>query len=219
MQVRNRHTPSFGVARLLLASGEPVRIAAGSMLATSYGVAVETRAGGLLKSWTRGGSGASTCTAGQQGGWVDVASPLPGDLHVLELDDQGWCVASSAWLASASGVQADEQWSGFRNLFGDKRGFLSHLSGQGPVVLACCGALDVMTLQPGEFLTVATGHVLAYGEAVQTRLRQAEHGADQSLQSGAGLVFDFAGPGQVLVQTRDPRSLASWLHSRGAARS
>ncbi|MCA1186397.1 MULTISPECIES: TIGR00266 family protein [unclassified Saccharopolyspora] len=216
MQVRNRHTPSFGVSRLLLAPGEPVRIASGALLATSYGVAVEVRGGGLLKSLAKGRSAAvTTCTAGQQGGWVDVAPALPGDLHVLEPDGQGWCVTGSAWLASASGVRFDEQWAGFKNLFGGERGFLGHVSGQGPVVLACCGALDVMTLQPGEFLTVSPGHVVAYGDAVQTRLRQLGQGVAQSLKTGEGLVFDFAGPGQVLVQTRDPRSMVGWLHSQG----
>ncbi|WP_243791387.1 TIGR00266 family protein [Saccharopolyspora gloriosae] len=216
MQVRNRHTPTFGVARLLLAPGEPARIATGSMLATSYGVVVEARNGGLLKSLTRSSSaGGTTCTAGQQGGWVDVAPALPGDLHVLELDGYGWCVAGSAWLAAAAGVQLDEQWAGFKNLFGGERGFLRHVSGQGPVVLACYGALDVMTLQPGEFLTVDTGHVVAYGESVQTRLRQSGHGVAQSMKTGEGLVFDFAGPGQVLVQTRDPRSMVAWLQSQG----
>ncbi|MBK0865689.1 MAG: TIGR00266 family protein [Saccharopolyspora sp.] len=222
MQVRTRHTPSFGVARLLLAPGEPVRIAAGSMLATSYGVVVEARTGGgLLKSLTRGAFGGdaavTTCTAGQQGGWVDVAGPLPGDLNVLELDGRGWCVARGAWLASGGTTHSDDQWPGFNNLFGGEPGFLSHVSGPGPVVLACYGALDVMTLQPGEFVTVDPGHVVAYADAVQTRLRQAGQGVPQSMRTGEGLVFDFAGPGQVLVQTRDPRGLASWLQAQGSA--
>lgn len=221
MQVRTRHTPSFGVARLLLAPAEPVRIAPGSMLATSYGVAVEARSGGgLLKSLTRAARGgeatsATTCTAGQQGGWVDVAAALPGDLEVVELEGRGWCVARGAWLASAGAVRSDDQWPGFKALFGGERGFLSHVGGQGPVVLACCGALDVMTLQPGEFVTVDPGHLVGYADAVQTRLRQAGQGVPQSLKTGEGLVFDFAGPGQVLVQTRDPRALVTWLQAQG----
>jgi len=225
VQVRTRHAPSFGVARLLLAPGEPVRISPGSMLATSYGVAITGRSGGgLLKSLAGRALGgaqpapATTCTAGQQGGWVDVAAPLPGDLHVVDPGEgQGWCVARSAWLASASTVRCDEQWPGFRALFGGEPGFLDHVSGAGGVVLSCYGALDAMTLQPGEFVTVDPGHVVAYGDGLQARLRQVEHGAPQSLRTGEGLVFDFAGPGQVLVQTRDPRGLAVWLQEHGTA--
>jgi uncharacterized protein (AIM24 family) len=40
-------------------------------------------------------------------------------------------------------------------------------------------------------------------------------GITQSLKSGEGLVFDFAGPGRVLTQTRNPRGLVSWLQANG----
>lgn len=223
MQVRTRHTPSYGVARLMLAPGEPAQVEAGAMLATSYGVAVSAQAqSGLLKSLARAAFGGestrvATYTAPQQGGWVDVAPGLPGDLNVLELEDQtGWCVAKGAWLASASTVRLDGQWAGFKSLFGGEGGFLTHVTGQGPVVLSCYGALDTMTLQPGEFVTVDTGHVVAYADTVQSRLRQLSQGSNQSLRTGEGLVFDFAGPGRVLVQTRTPRGLVSWLQTNGA---
>ncbi len=227
MQVRIRHTPSFGVARLVLAAGEPVCVRSGAMLATSYGVAAEARSqGGKLKSLARAAPGASspasTYTAPQQGGWVDVAPSLPGDLNVIELEGRaGWCASRSCWLASSTTVREETRWGGFSNLFGGEPGFLSHVTGQGGVVLACYGALDVMTLQPGEFVTVDTGHVVAYADTVQTRLRQVDlgrgvQGRAQSLRTGEGLVFDFAGPGKVMTQTRNPRGLASWLGGNGA---
>ncbi|MCP2259463.1 TIGR00266 family protein [Streptoalloteichus tenebrarius] len=222
MQVRTRHTPSFGVARLLLAPGEPARVESGAMMATSYGVAVEARAqGGLLKSLARAALGGeslfvSTFTAPPQGGWVDVAANLPGDLHVLELDGRvGWCLTRGSWLASSATIQLETQWGGFRNLFGGEGGFLMHAAGQGTVVLSCYGALDVVDLQPGEFVTIDTGHVVAYAETVQSRLRTMSQGLTQSLKSGEGLVFDFAGPGQVLTQTRNPRGLVTWLQANG----
>ncbi|SHE78040.1 TIGR00266 family protein [Streptoalloteichus hindustanus] len=222
MQVRTRHTPSFGVARLMLAPGEPVRVESGAMMATSYGVAVEARAqGGLFKSLARAALGGeslfvSTYTAPPQGGWVDVAANLPGDLHVLELDGRvGWCLTRGSWLASSATIQLETQWGGFRNLFGGEGGFLMHAGGQGTVVVSCYGALDVVDLQPGEFVTIDTGHVVAYAETVQSRLRTISQGLTQSLKSGEGLVFDFAGPGQVLTQTRNPRGLVTWLQANG----
>lgn len=226
MQVRTRHTPSFGVARLMLAPGEPVQAESSAMLATSYGVAIEARAqGGLLKSLSRAGFGGdslyvTTYTAGSQGGWVDVAPSLPGDINVIELDERnGWCVTRGSWLASSSTVTLDTQWPGFRNLFGGEGGFLTHLTGQGPVVLSCYGALDVVTLQPGEFITIGTGHLVAYADTLQARLRQVSQGASQSMKTGEGLVFDFAGPGQLFTQTRNPRGLLNWLQARLGTRS
>lgn len=206
----------------MLAPGEPVRVESGSMLATSYGVTVESRAqGGFFKSLARSALGGesfyvSTYTAPQQGGWVDVAPTLPGDLNVLELDGRvGWCVTKGSWLASASTVQVEAQWGGFQNLFGGEGGFLTRLSGHGSAVVTCYGALDVVTLQPGEYVTIDTGHVVAYADTVQSQLRQMNQGVAQSLKSGEGLVFDFAGPGQVLTQTRNPRGLVGWLRANG----
>jgi uncharacterized protein (TIGR00266 family) len=224
VQVQTRHGPSYPVARLLLAGGEPVKVESGAMLATSYGVAVETRtSGGTLRSLARAARGGdtpliSTYTAPQQGGWVDTAPRLPGDLHTVELDGStGWCISRACWLASAAGVHLDTGWGGFGSLFGGEGGFLVHASGHGPVVVSCYGALDVFTLQQGELITVDTGHVVAYADVVQSRVRPVSLGVTQSMKSGAGLVFDFAGPAQVLTQTRNPRGLIGWLHANGLA--
>ncbi|GAA2789701.1 TIGR00266 family protein [Crossiella cryophila] len=220
VQVRTRHTPYFGVARLLLAPGEVVLAEPGRMVATSYGMAIDARAqGGFLKSLTRAalgteGPAVALYTAPAQGGWVDLAPSLPGDLHVLELDGKtGWCLSRTAWLAAPATVQFDPEWPGLQALFGGEGGFLTHVLGQGPLVLAACGALDVVTLKAGELVTMDPGHVLAYADTVQVRLRAATHNGSQSIRTGEGLVFDFAGPGEVLAQSRDPRGLASWLRA------
>jgi uncharacterized protein (AIM24 family) len=92
-------------------------------------------------------------------------------------------------------------------------GFLLHAGGHGPVVISCYGALDVIALPPGGLVTIDTGHVVAYADTVQSRIRQASQGVMQSMRSGEGLVFDFAGPGQVMAQTRNPHGLIGWLHA------
>jgi uncharacterized protein (TIGR00266 family) len=220
VQVRSRHTPAAGVARLVLAAGELVMVEAGAMMATSYGVTVETRApGGARTAFARAIAGESpvvaACTAPQQGGWVDVVPGLPGEVYVIELDGRsGWCVARAGWLASAGSAQWDAHGGGLGELFGGQDGFVQHVSGHGPVVVGCYGALDVVTLQPGEYVTIDAGYLVAYAANVQSRLRQFSQGA-QPVKTGEGLVFDFAGPGQVLTQTRNPRALASWLRVLG----
>jgi uncharacterized protein (TIGR00266 family) len=221
VQVRTRHTPGFGVARLLLAPAEPVQVEPGAMLATSYGISIEAKPhSGLLRSLTRSANPppVAVFTAPAEGGWVDVAPSLPGDLHVLELDGTvGWCVARTGWLASAGTARLDTQWPGFRVLLGSDDGFLTHLSGTGAAVLACYGALDVVTLRAGEFITVHPGHVVAFADAMQTRLRAISQSGSQSVRTGDGLVFDFAGPGVVLTQTRNPLGMVNWLGANGLA--
>ncbi|MGH3991467.1 MAG: TIGR00266 family protein [Pseudonocardiaceae bacterium] len=225
MQVHTRHTPSCGVARLRLGPGEVVRAESGAMLATSYGVGIEARPqGGLLTSLARAALGGEsalvfTYTAPAQGGWVDVAPALPGELHVVELNGVGgWCLARGCGLAWEAGVELQTQWGGFRSLFGGERGFLVHASGAGRMVLCCYGALDVLSLEAGQYVTVDTGYVVGFPDTMQSRIRPMGQGMTQSMRSGEGLVFDFAGPGQVLTQTRSPRGVVCWLQAGGKVR-
>jgi uncharacterized protein (TIGR00266 family) len=212
VQVRTRHTPTFGVARLLLAPGESVQTAAGAMVATSYGIGIERASATAFRPLSRSWRDAEVCTAPAEGGWLDVAPSLPGDLHLLDLDGSaGWCFAKDAWLAAAGTVGLATGWPGFAAVFGGDVGFLAHAEGSGAVVLACFGALDLVTLAPGELITVDPGHVLAYPETVQCRLRAVHVSAEQSIRTGEGLVLDFAGPGQLVTQTRGPRAMANWL--------
>ncbi|SFP49032.1 TIGR00266 family protein [Amycolatopsis arida] len=217
MQVQIRQQPSFAVARLLLAPGEPAQVEKGAMMATSYGVAVQASMhGGIGKAFGRMFTGEaltiSTFTAPQQGGWVDVADKLPGDLRVIELDGRvGWMVTASSWIASSHGVQTETRFGGMKSVMGGEGAFLSRVTGQGQVVVSCFGALETVTLQQGEVITVDTGHVVAFAETVQYQTRKVAQGVIQSLRSGEGLVFDFAGPGQVMIQTRNPAALAAWV--------
>ncbi|MQA07355.1 MAG: TIGR00266 family protein [Pseudonocardiaceae bacterium] len=197
MQVHTRHGPAFGVVRLLLSPGEAVRVDNGSMMASSYGVAVETSG--------KRANGSAVLTAPNTGGWVDVASHVPGDVYPIELDgNTGWCLARDSVLALTKGVRFDPQWQGFHSLFGAEAGFLEHWSGRGSMVLACSGAADLLSLEQGELITVSPGYLLAYPDGVQCRLRAIDQSAPQSLRTGEGLAVDFAGPAQVLLRTRAP---------------
>ncbi|TWP43327.1 AIM24 family protein [Lentzea tibetensis] len=210
MQVRTRHTPTFGVARLVLAPDEMVLVDPATVLATSYGLGYERKG--------KGSTLVGLCTAGREGGWVDVAPAFPGDLHVLELDGKtGWCYAKLGWLGSGSTVLKDAEAPPLKALFGGGEGFLNYAHGQGSVVLACCGTLDVVTLTDGELVTLASDHVVAFADSVQCRLRAAAQDGPQSIRTGEGLVFDFAGPGVVLTQTRGPRQLVNWLRANGVS--
>jgi uncharacterized protein (AIM24 family) len=193
---------------LQLAPGEAVHADFAAVLATSYGVLVEPK----LRGGSRHRSRPAAITAPAEGGWVDLAPSMPGDLHVLELDGMsGWCVSRGSVLAAAAAVRAEAQWPGFRALFGTEVGFLEHMSGAGPIVLASCGAVDLVALEVGELITVEPGYLLAYGEHTQSRLRAVSQSLPQSVRTGEGLMLDFAGPGQLLIQTRTPRTLAEWL--------
>lgn len=220
MQITTRQTPSFGVGRLALAPNEPVRVEAGAMMAMSAGTTLQSKMeGGFLKSIKRAALGGesffvTTYTAPAEGGWVDVAARLPGDLASLEVaPGRSLFISKGSWLASASTVELDTQWGGFKNMFGSEGGFIVRAGGQGPVLVACYGALETWNLEPGQTITLDTGHMVAYEDTVQLAIRKVTGGLVQTFKSGEGLVFDFTGPGKVLTQTRNPNELIGWIQS------
>jgi len=217
MQVDVRHGPAFAVARLTMQGNERVKAEAGAMMATIPSVQIEAKAeGGVLKSLKRAALGGesffvTSYTAGPEGGWVDVAAYLPGDINVVELTETAWFVQKGSWIASAESVTLDTKWGGFKNLFGSEGGFILRAEGAGPMVISGYGAIEVWDLAPGQQVTLDTGHMVAYEETVQMDLRKATGGLVQTFKSGEGLVFDFTGPGKLLVQTRNPNEFMSFI--------
>lgn len=218
MEVTVRQGPAFGVARIMMDANERVRAEAGALMATVPSVQVEARAeGGVLKSLKRAALGGesffvTTYTAPPEGGWIDVAARLPGDTQVIDVQPGlAWFVQKGSWLASHSDVQLDTKWGGFRNMFGSEGGFILRAEGVGPMVVAAYGAIEAWDLAPGQTITLDTGHMVAYQESVTMNLRKVTGGLVQTFKSGEGLVFDFTGPGRVLIQTRNPHEFLSFI--------
>jgi uncharacterized protein (TIGR00266 family) len=220
MDVNVRHNPSFAVARVDLAPAEAIRVEAGAMMATSAGVTLDAKMeGGFLKSLKRATLGGeslfiTTYTAPANGGWVDVAANLPGDVIVTGVTPgQAMFIQRGSWLCSSDGVTLDTKWGGFGNLFGGEGGFVVRAEGHGTVVLSCYGALDTISLQPGETFVLDAGHMVAYADGVQMQLRKAGGGVAQAIKSAEGLVFEFTGPGWVMTQSRNPKGLVDWINA------
>ncbi len=217
MDISVRHAPSFAVARATLTPNETIRVEAGAMLATSGDVSFESKMhGGFVGSLKRAALGGesffmTTFTAGPNGGWVDVAASLPGDVFVRTVTETGLNISRGSYLCSEGSVEIDTKWGGFKNLAGSEGGFLLHASGAGEVVVGCFGAIEKVTLAPGERLVLDTGHMVAYEPSVQMTLRKATTGLVQTIKSGEGFVFEFTGPGDIWTQTRSPSALVRWL--------
>jgi uncharacterized protein (AIM24 family) len=79
------------------------------------------------------------------------------------------------------------------------------------VLLSAFGALAHRTLAPGERHLVNTGHLIAWPADSHYTVRKATRSLFRSLTSGAGLVAEFTGPADLLLQTRDLRALATAL--------
>jgi uncharacterized protein (TIGR00266 family) len=220
MDVSIRHSPSFAAARITLDPREEIRAESGAMMAASAGVGITSSTqGGVMKGLKRSFLGGeslfvTTFTAPANGGWVDVAHHLPGDVIVASVSaERPLSITRGCWLASAASVELDTKWGGFKNLFGGEGGFLVHAAGTGTVLLACYGAIDTVQLGAGESVTIDTGHVVAFDPSTTSQIRKVAGGVIQTLKSGEGFVFDFTGPGWVMTQTRNPTALQAWIKS------
>lgn len=155
MQIQIRFQPSFSVARFTLGPNEPIRAESGAMMAMSADTTIAAKAeGGMLKSLKRAALGGesffiTTLTGGPEGGWVDLAPNLPGDLMVVELHDgRDWILAKGAFLGAGSGVTIESQFRGMRMFAGGEGAFLIGATGQGPVVVSAFGAIDRIPSRP-----------------------------------------------------------------------
>ncbi len=219
MEIATRHTPAYGVARLTLSGGEPVRVESGAMMAMSAGVTLESKAeGGVMKSLKRAALGGesffiSTYTAPAQGGFVDVAARLPGDIAHYTVDPVARRCSSRRARGWRTSRPSPSTRSGVASRTCSARRVGSSCVPRAPdrSCSRCYGALEVWNLQAGQHITVDTGHMVAYEDSVQMAIRQAGGGVVKMFKSGEGLVFDFSGPGRVWTQTRNPNELLGWI--------
>ncbi len=223
MEIQLRHQPSFSVARCLLAPNEQIRAESGAMMAMTPDMQIEAKAqGGVMKSLKRAALGGesffvTTLTAGPGGGWVDLAANLPGDMSVLNLvPGQPWLLSKGSFLGASAAVNLETKFQGMRMFAGGEGAFLMEVEGQGPMVVSAFGAIDRVRLEQGHRVVIDSGHFVAAEMTVQYTVRRAaERGLIQSAKSGEGLVFEFSGPGEVIVQSRNPHGLISYLVANG----
>ena len=219
MKVDILYRPSYSLAHVKLDGGERVSVEAGSMVAMSPDVRVETSMkGGLLKSLARSVLGGesffmNTYEASARGGELELAPTLPGDVFTMDISGDSYLVQSGSFLASGEGIETDTKWGGARTFFGGEGLIMFRCSGSGTLILSSYGAIHEKNLAAGETYTVDTGHLVAFQEEMGFKVR-AVGGFKSTILGGEGLVVDISGPGRVLMQTRSVSAFLSWLIPR-----
>ncbi|HKS39913.1 MAG TPA: TIGR00266 family protein [Blastocatellia bacterium] len=210
------HQPSFSLAVVRLQPEQSIMAEAGAMVSMSANVELQSQMkGGLMGALKRavGGESAfvSTFTARGGPGEVTFAPGSPGDIAAIELSNQMFFVQSSSYLAGDASLRVDTQWGGAKSFFGGEGLFVLQVQGTGLLLLSSFGAIHRKTLAPGERYVVDTGHLVAWEGTTQYTLRKAAAGFFRSFVSGEGIVAEFTGPGELLIQTRNLAALAGLL--------
>lgn len=215
MQLEILFSPSYAMAKVALGPGERVSVEAGSLVAMSAGVPIETRvaSGGFFRTLARRLLGGESVFVNTFTGPGDVyfAPPLPGDIVARAIDPASpLLLQARSYLAHEGAIDLRPRWGGLRALVGGEGAFLLHASGKGRIWLNCHGGIRAMPVPP-DGLIVDSGHVVAFDPFLEYRLETAGGGLISSVKTGEGLVFRFRGDGTVWIQSRTERGLADWI--------
>ena len=210
------HQPSFSLAVLQLQAEQSIQAEAGAMVSMSANVELQSQMkGGLFGAIKRAAGGESafisTFTARGGPGEVTLAPGAPGDVAGIELSGRPFFVQSSSYLAGDASLTVDTKWGGAKSFFSGEGLFVLMVQGQGLLLVSSFGAIHRKRLQAGERYIVDTGHLVAWEGTTQYTLRKAASGFFRSMMSGEGIVAEFTGPGEILIQTRNLAALAGLL--------
>lgn len=210
------HQPSFSLAVVNLQAEQSILAEAGAMVSMSANVELQSQMkGGLFGAIKRAAGGesafVSTFTARGGPGEVTLAPGAPGDIAAIEMTNQSFFVQSSSYLAGDASLTVDTKWGGAKSFFAGEGLFVLLVQGQGLLLVSSFGAIHRKRLQPGERYVVDTGHLVAWEGTTQYTLRKAAAGFFRSMMSGEGIVAEFTGPGELLIQTRNLAAFAGLM--------
>jgi uncharacterized protein (TIGR00266 family) len=208
---------AFALAVVKLQAGQSINAEAGAMVTMSGNVDLQSQMkGGFMGALKRavGGESAfvSTFTAHGAPGEVSFAPGSPGDIAGIDMNGQTFFVQSSSYLAGDTSLVVDTRWGGARSFFGGEGLFVLQVQGSGLLLVSSFGSIHRKRLNHGERYVVDTGHLVAWEGHMRYDLRKASSaGWFRSLLSGEGMVAEFTGPGEILIQTRNLAAFAGML--------
>ena len=150
---------------------------------------------------------------------VSFASPYPGKIIALDLLQlNGKVIAQKdAFLCAAKGVTVGIEFQRRlgTGLFGGEGFIMQKLEGDGMAFVHAGGHVFEKELQPGEYLRIDTGCLVAYSQTIEYDIKFVG-GIKNTLFGGEGLFFaTLRGPGKVWIQTLPISRLASRILSYG----
>jgi len=206
--------PDYASLHVWLDKGEQIITEAGAMMSMTGDLDLQTNMkGGLLGAAKRALGGESvfmnTYTAEKDAQRLDVAPAAPGDILHVPMTGNTVIVQSGSYLCNAPGVEVDAKWGGAKSFFGGEGLIMLKCHGAGDLWLSSYGAIHPLNVS-GSYI-VDTSHIVAFDDTLTFDVRKVG-GLKSLFFSGEGLVCHFSGTGRLWIQTRNPGSLASFLH-------
>lgn len=211
---------AYSMLKVNLEKGECVKAESGAMLSMSSTIDVEGKMeGGLMSGLARKFLTGETLffqtlRAARGAGEVLLASAIPGDTALVELDGATeYILQKDGFLCGADGLKlATSAQNLTKGLFSGEGFFVQKISGKGTLAISSFGSIHRIDLAPGEERIVDNGHLVAWPSSVSYELQKASaSGWFSSITSGEGVVCRFRGPGHVFVQSRNAGAFGNWI--------
>jgi uncharacterized protein (AIM24 family) len=180
---------------------ETVRTESGALYYLRGRIEMESKGptmGGLLKSLT---TGESIFRPTYTGSGELFLEPSLGGFHVFLCGGESWILENGAYWASESAITVDVHRERALTAFKSGEGFLdfqTKVSGQGQVVLATQGPVEVVHLRD-ERMMVDGKYVLGRSGEIEYSVRRSSKSLLGSVTSGEGLVRVYEGTGTLLM--------------------
>ena len=208
---------AFALATVQLQPGQSISAESGAMVSMSANVHLHAEMkGGIVGALKRAAGGesafVSTFTAQGAPGEVTFAPGSPGDIVGIEMQNQVFMVQASSYLAGDTSLVIETKFGGRKSYFGGEGVFVLKVSGKGLLLVSSFGTIHRKVLRAGERYIIDTGHLVAWEGHMQYNLKKASSsGYFRSMMSGEGVVAEFNGAGEILIQTRNLAAFAGLL--------
>lgn len=222
------HGPSFAVLKVGLQRGDVLTAEAGSMVSRFPRVKMKTRLNAppgagflgllsalftaLVRKFIAGESMMVNDFSCDEGGEVTLAPDFSGTIAVRKLRGDRVLLTRGAFLACTGAIQLKMRWGGIRGLLAREGLFFLEVSGTGELFYTSYGG--TLEVPVNSTLTVDSGHIVAFDPSLDFRIRTPGGGLLGLFASGLGLVVEFTGQGNVVLQSRNVSTLTSWLAPR-----
>lgn len=217
------HSQTYPMAILQLEAEESMRVEPGAMVGMSPNVELGSESPGGLMALIqkqpdqpqRRNRFQTLYTARGGPGSLSLAPSFPGQIYAMDLDNHELLVQSFCFLACSTALEVNEEVAG-GGMFFSKEGrredqYLVRVRGTGLILLSTYGAAHLMTLPPGERYIADSSHVVAFESRIPHQVHEATDKIWLRLASAEGLVAEFEGPGDILLQTRNLSTFAENL--------
>lgn len=215
MEFKIEGSDAYRYLHIFLKAGESFKAEAGAMVSMSENIKLEakTTGKGILGSLkaTIGGESffASLFTSEGGPGEIILAPSTPGDIVHFKLENKTIFAERGAYLAGSPELDISAKGSMKAVLAGEGL-FLAKISGSGDLFLNSYGTIIERTLN-GDAFIVDSGHIVAFEEGLEYKLKKSSKGLFSTLASGEGIVAEFRGYGKLWIQSRNLPALAKLL--------